>query len=54
MERMGFFQETLMYKLGYFPWECNACWKPFMSRMRGKRTRREDRRLERSAERQIN
>jgi hypothetical protein len=29
-----------MYKLGRFPWECNACWKIFYSTQRGKRSRR--------------
>jgi len=38
--RMGFFQKTVLLKLGYFPCECNACWKPFLSRLRGHRTRR--------------
>lgn len=39
-ERKGFFQEVLMFKLGRYPWECNACWKTFLSPERGKRTRR--------------
>ncbi|WP_263374807.1 hypothetical protein [Granulicella aggregans] len=33
-------QKVVMFKLGLFPWECNACWKVFMSSERGKRTRR--------------
>jgi hypothetical protein len=36
----GFMQKVVMFKLGLFPWECNACWKVFMSSERGKRTRR--------------
>ncbi len=39
-ERKGFMQKVVMFKLGLFPWECNACWKVFMSSERGKRTRR--------------
>jgi hypothetical protein len=39
-ERKGFMQKVVMFKLGRFPWECNACWKVFMSSERGKRTRR--------------
>jgi len=39
-ERKGFIQKVVMFKLGLFPWECNACWKVFMSSERGKRTRR--------------
>jgi hypothetical protein len=40
--RKGFFEETVMFRLGYFPWECNACWKPFWSRVRGQRKPRRD------------
>jgi len=43
-ERKGFFQEVILLKLGLFPWECNACWKPFYSSERGKKTRRNSRR----------
>ncbi len=49
MPRKGFFQEKLMFKLGYFPWECNSCWKRFWSRQRGKRVRRNEMRQEHSA-----
>ena len=39
-ERKGFLQRVVLFRLGRFPWECNACWKVFLSTERGKRTRR--------------
>jgi hypothetical protein len=27
--RHGFFQEVVMYKLGFVPWECVFCREPF-------------------------
>ena len=36
-ERQGFFQKTIMFSLGFFPWECNSCWKTFWSTERGQR-----------------
>ena len=38
--RKGFFQTKIMFKLGYFPWECHSCWKTFFSRVRVHRGRR--------------
>ncbi len=36
-KRDGFLQEMVMPMLGFFPWECNSCWKVFFSRNRGHR-----------------
>jgi hypothetical protein len=29
INRQGFFQKVVMYKLGFVPWECVFCRKPF-------------------------
>jgi hypothetical protein len=43
-EREGFFQKTILPALGFYPWECNSCWKRFYSSERGQRVRRGQRR----------
>jgi len=43
-ERQGFFQKTILSGLGFYPWECNSCWKRFYSAERGHRQRPGERR----------
>ena len=34
LPRRGFLQEVFLYKLGFVPWECVFCRKPFYRRSR--------------------
>ena len=40
--RNGFFQRVLMFKLGWFPWECSGCRTRFYAKVRGQRIRRQE------------
>ncbi len=39
-ERKTRLERTLFTWLGIYPWECNSCWKPVWSRIRGVRRKR--------------
>ena len=43
LSRHGFFQEVVLYKLGYVPWECVFCRKPFFRKTRRSQGPREPR-----------